>query len=277
MSTRRTLALAITLTLVGLDPAFGARFQSFSGNNRNAPTFTRPSGAGPGLGSTVHYRSQKFQLLSPSECTIYSAQDYDGYLHLYENSFNPNSPLTNLIDGDDDAELGIGTSRIPSDRDQDAIDLDAGIYFLVSSGFNSSSEGSFQNFLQCDNQVQPIQGTCFFGGFPREQQLCLRDRFAVSIDNVTNHPGDGRATPVRFASDDSAFFWFFNDKNYEVMVKVLNGCAINGHYWVFIAGTTNQGHRIRVGDVTDNTVLTYTRFEGPPAEAINDTLAFDCP
>ena len=278
MTLRKVLALVVGCVLLGAVPSLADGYQSFAGNNVGAPTFNRPSGAGPGLsGVQAHYSAQRFLLLDDSVCTIYSTQNYDGYLHLYDGSFSPTSPLTNLMDGDDDAELGVGTSRIPSDLDANSVALAAGYYTLVNSGFGSSSEGSFQMHVQCNGNVQPIQGLCYFGGYPREQQLCLNDRFGVKIDNVTNHPGDGHATPVRFGSKDSAFFWFYNDTNYEVIVKVLDGCAVNNHWWVFIAGITNQGHRIQIGDVTDGTIRTYTRTEGPPAQAINDVNAFDCP
>ena len=277
---RKTMAMVLLFAAASLvaGVASADRFQSFAGNTVGAPTFHRPDEAGP-LTSTdlVHYRTQVFQLLTTSSCTIYSAQDYDGYLHLYRSSFNPASPLTNLVDGDDDAELGVGTSRIPNNLNTDSISLAAGVYILVTSGFSDSSAGSFQNFIQCDGDVQPLHSACYFVGYPREQQVCLQDRFAVKIDQISNHPTDGRGTPVRFGSTDSAFFWFYNDKNFEVMVKVLNGCALNGHWWVFFAGTTNQAFRLQVGDAGSGHVNTYNRFLGPASPAETDTEAFPCP
>jgi len=278
MRLRKAFALAVGCLFLGVVPSLADTFQSFAGNNIGAPTFNRPIGAGPGLsGQIVHYSAQRFVLTADTNCTIYSTQNYDGYLHLYQGSFNPASPATNLIDGDDDGELGVGTSRIPRDLDVNSVALTEGFYTLVNSGFFPTSEGSFQMHVQCNGDVQPIPSTCYFGGYPRDQQLCLNDRFGVKIDNVTNHPGDGHGTPVRFASKDSAFFWFYGDTNYEVVVKVLYGCPVNGHWWVYIAGLTDQGHRIQVGDVTDGTIRTYTRTLGPPAPAITDVNAFDCP
>jgi hypothetical protein len=32
---------------------------------------------------------------------------------------------------------------------------------------------------------------------------------------------------------DTGYFWFFEDTNVELVVKVLDGRAINGHTWVF--------------------------------------------
>lgn len=271
-----TLAGALLLAAAG--PAAAERFQSFAGNTAGGPFFNRPNETPAPTGISVRYRTQVFHLQSSARCIIYSAQDYDGFLFLYRAPFNPVSPLTNLVAADDDtAEMGIGSSRL-------GVLLDAGTYVLVTAGFNSDDEGPFQNFLQCDADedasevgVQPLHGSCFFAAYPRDKQVCLQDRFAVKIDQVTNHATDGRATPVRFGSTDSAFFWFYNDRNFEVMIKVLDGCDINDHWWVFLAGITNQGHRIEVGDSSTQAVQPYTRALGPPAPAETHTSAFPCP
>ena len=129
-------------------------------------------------------------------------------------------------------------------------------------------------------RVQPAHGYCgiSFVGIPQEQQVCLQDRFLVAIDQITNHATDGIGTPVRFGSTDSAFFWFYNDSNFEVLLKVLNGCGINNHWWVFFAGTTNQGYRVRVADALTLQVKAYLRPLGPASLTETDTSAFaTCP
>lgn len=244
--------------------------QVFTGNTRGGPTWNRPNSVGTVVtGTSVAYRVDTFTLLDDARCIIYGAQDYDGYLHLYMSSFDPLDQLTNFVAGDDDGDLGIGTSKLED------LDLMAGFYVLVSSGFSNTSAGRYQNTIHC-NLAQPLHGGCSFSAYPRDQQTCHHDRFAVRILNVTNHPSDGRATPVRFGSRDSAFYWFFNDTNFEVQIKVLNGCAINGFWWVFFAGTTNQGHRIQVGDAITQLVRTYDLALGPPSPARTDTQAFPC-
>jgi hypothetical protein len=268
--------------LVSPEPVRADRSQSFTGNTKGSPDyFNRPVGDGTGglNGKVLPYHAQSFRLLADASCVIYSTQDYDGYLFLYR-TFNHKEPLADLIDGDDDAELGSGTSRIPHDLNVASIALEAGNYVLVNSGYTFSDEGAFQNFVSCNGDVQPLHGSSLYGfaGIPFQQQVWLHNRFVVAIDQVSNHPGNGIATPVRFGSSDSAFFWFYNDTNFEVQIKVLDGCAINGHWWVFFAGTTNQAHRVRVADSLWNQIETYTRVLGPPAPAITDiTTAFRCP
>jgi hypothetical protein len=40
-------------------------------------------------------------------------------------------------------------------------------------------------------------------------------------------------------SDKSGYFWFFDPASTEVSLKILDGTAINGFYWVFVASSNN--------------------------------------
>lgn len=275
MTHRTVLTLVCALALLAPAAAQADFYQTFGGANNGQPMFNRPNTACGATGTSVRYQAQTFILPQDANCTIVSAQDYDGYIHLYAGGFNPNNPTVNCLTGDDDGELGVGTSRIPADLNTNSIALTAGLYTLVSSAFSGSGVGSFQNTIHCNN-AQPLQGTCFFNATARDQQTCHHDRFAVRIINITNHPGNGVGTPVRFASSDSSIWWFYNDRNFEVMLKILNACAINGHYWVFIGALTNQGYAVQVGDVTTQQVNTYSNTLGNRAAAVADTQAFDC-
>jgi hypothetical protein len=53
---------------------------------------------------------------------------------------------------------------------------------------------------------------------------------------------------VPFSSADSGLFYFFNENNWEMLVKVVDGCAFNNHYWVFAAATTNIEYVLTVTD-----------------------------
>jgi hypothetical protein len=282
----RLRVLAALLGLAFVASSAQADFnQTFSGTVGNGPTWNRPIDDGPTLrdSDSQPFSAQRFFLGAPSECRIHSTQTgFDGYIHLYQGSFNPASPLTNLLGGDDDNNtpgqgMGVGTSVLPDPSDgagEPTMNLALGNYVLVTSGFDADEEGSFTNYIQCSTG-QPVQGTCTFSGFARQNQICLQNRFAIRIINVTNSQS-GVATPVRFGSEDSAFFWFFGDQNYEVVVKVLNACALNGRYWVFDAGLTDQGYRIEVRDTVGNSTKAYTNTLGNRAPATTDTNAFSC-
>ncbi len=52
------------------------------------------------------------------------------------------------------------------------------------------------------------------------------------------HGGSGAGQGVALTSD-SGYFWFFNSANIELVVKVLDACTVNDHFWVFAGGLTN--------------------------------------
>jgi len=267
-----------SIALCAMSPAFADFAETFDGALAStSPQFDRPGGGGPGTTGPVYYDVQGFYLGSDSSCYVVGAQDYDGYLDLYAGSWDPAFPLTNLIAWNDDGLLGIGTSFLPSGAD--SIALSAGAYYLVTSSFDSLATGSFQNTIHCDG-AQPTQGISgtYFPAVPVEQQVFLGNAFPVYIAWQTNG-ASGTATPVRSGSIDTAKFWFFNNTNWEVMIKILNACAINGHYWVFFAALTNQGFTVHIGYPFTMTPLEYdySNAIGHPADTVLDTNAMPCP
>ena len=128
------------------------------------------------------------------------------------------------------------------------------------------------------SNVQPLHGACAADtlGIPDEREICLGDKFKVAIDNVSGPAPDGLATPVRAGSNDTGLFWFYNDRNWEVMVKVLRACPINGHWWVFAGALTNQRYTIKVFNTSTGQVKTYPNALGVRAAAVADTTAFPC-
>jgi hypothetical protein len=117
----------------------------------------------------------------------------------------------------------------------------------------------------------PPAGNCV----PDLETFCFQNsRFAVEMDWWTSdgRSGAGKAAPER--TNDSGMFWFFDPGNREVLVKVLNGCAVNDHVWVYAASATDLGYSIRVTDTTTDVVREYQKEDGLPAGAITDAKAF---
>jgi hypothetical protein len=59
---------------------------------------------------------------------------------------------------------------------------------------------------------------------------------------------------------------------------VLDGCALNGRWWVFAGGLTNVGVTLTVTDTQTGEFRTYTSPIGVPFAPLQDTTAFaNCP
>lgn len=97
-------------------------------------------------------------------------------------------------------------------------------------------------------------GTCE----PDDRTLCLLDsRYAVSID--WNEP-DGTprtAAVVHAGTNNSGLFRFFGRDNWEVLIKILDGCASNGNVWVLGASATDIDHRITIVDTVTGVARRY--------------------
>ena len=109
----------------------------------------------------------------------------------------------------------------------------------------------------------------------RKTSRCLRkSRYEVAVDWFGAGGASGAGTVVHAGTDDSGLFRFFDPDNWEVLVKVLDGCAVNGHVWVFAASTTDLGYAIRVTDTTDGEQRLYRNEPGRPAAGVTDVRAF---
>ena len=105
--------------------------------------------------------------------------------------------------------------------------------------------------------------------------LCLADsRFEVTVDWSTAGGGEGPASTVPGGTNNSGLFYFFDPANWEMLIKVLDGCAINGHHWVYSAAATDLGLDITVTDTATGAVWPYAKEPGPPAPAITESEAF---
>lgn len=173
------IALSVCVTL----PSQAATV-SYSGDTTNAPTFNRPLTEGfeggtnqPTAlslkGTAVPYYNQSFFVDTTGSYDIVGSQNFLGIQFLYQNNFNPNTPLVNLLSGNDpfpdENNSGFsGLSLIANNQ-----------YFLVTTGFDNSNNsfGTFNNTITgtgnitliSDSATVPepslIVGTAIFGIF----------------------------------------------------------------------------------------------------------------
>ena len=113
---------------------------------------------------------------------------------------------------------------------------------------------------------------------PGPDALCFQDFRFKATATWTTPGGTGPARSVAGASNASGNVYFFDPENWEILVKVLDGCAVNGHYWVFAAGATDLGWDLTVEDTESGEIWSMSNPLGQRAPAITDTEAFaTCP
>lgn len=99
--------------------------------------------------------------------------------------------------------------------------------------------------------------------------------YEVSMCYRTPQGDEGQAKSGIWASGESGLLWFFNRDNAEVLVKVLDGCAVNGHRWVFVAPVTDLEFNLWVTGPTGRR-WTHSNRQGVTASTKSDTSAFSC-
>ncbi len=102
---------------------------------------------------------------------------------------------------------------------------------------------------------------------PSFGQVCVSGgRFSIRVTH------GGIVSTVRTWTGPSAAFSTYSSSNWEVLAKVLNGCSINGHYWILSAGATDVAYTLKVKDFDTGIERTYANASCP----VIDTVAFDC-
>jgi hypothetical protein len=136
---------------------------------------------------------------------------------------------------------------------------------------NKSVDGRFSaTFPAVKQWLQPgAAGPCVANA----TTLCLNGgRFRVTVFFATSEGASGAGMGIPLSSD-SGYFWFFSAANIEMIVKVLDGCGINSHFWVFAGGLTNVGTTLLVEDTATGASKTYTNPVGNPSQPLQDTQA----
>ena len=109
-------------------------------------------------------------------------------------------------------------------------------------------------------------------GSPTE--LCLGGgRFLARVEWEDPRTGDSGVGFMSGLTEDTGLFWFFRPENLEIMVKVLDGRAVNGHFWVLFGMLSDLELSLTITDVVTGVTKVY---ESPPFEQTSaaDVRAF---
>jgi hypothetical protein len=148
--------------------------------------------------------------------------------------------------------------------------------------FNGYSQTPDANQCSCAGNPPAAGGACGSSApqacVADAQTACLNSgRFKVQATFDAGSRGAGAAQATN-RSSDTADLWFFSSANVEAMLKVLNGCALNDHYWVFAGGLTNVAVTLTVTDTATHITKTYQNPANTAFAPIQDVTAFaTCP
>jgi hypothetical protein len=271
-----TLALVSAVWAVSAAPLQAGASFAFYGTNVGGPTFNRPTGNGSSLtGKITRYSVQPFFLNSSGSCIIDGVQEggFDGVIYLYRGVFDPAAPLVNFVAASDNSPRGPGFSRIEGASLQSSQN-----YYLVTTGNEAPSTGTFSNFISCTGATRILVGDGTLPATDGRYGELKNGRFRVSATwrNFAGQTGNGTFVPL--GSEETGVFWFFVPSNFELMLKVIDGCGTNNRYWIFFAALTNVEFHITVRDTWANVERTYDNALGVSAAAITDTTFFEtCP
>ena len=175
----------------------------------------------------------------------------------------------------------VGGGRVVLLGDVDMIS-DYGLYTFSDSIFSP-------NDLLLGNVIAWLAGESSSGAcLPSATALCIDDlpgdgrfRITVSYDTVLGGGLSGEALAVPLAAvgaDQGGLFTFFDPTNPELLLKVLNGCAITGHYWVYFSAGTNAGFVLTIEDLVlgGSPPYVYTNLDLTAPPAIQDIYALPC-
>jgi hypothetical protein len=177
--------------------------------------------------------------------------------------------------GTGDVDLYVRLGAPPTTAQFDAASANAGSLEAVT--INSPRAGTWYVGLRARSpytgvtlQAGSLRGVCL----PGDTSLCVNGgRFKVE---ATWRTRDGRAGAGHAVAltPDTGYVWFFDPANVEAVVKVLDGCAVNGKVWVFAGGLTDVQVDLTVTDTRAGTVRTYHNPQGTAFQPIQDTSAF---
>ncbi len=123
------------------------------------------------------------------------------------------------------------------------------------------------------NCTESATNVCLQSGrFKVEGRVSYRDHKTGNY--VDNQKAKVKKAMLNGTNKTSSLFYFFNETNPELLIKVVNACGVNGKYWVFGSAATDLDYSVIVTDNATGVTLPYYRNARDPL--INDTGAFPC-
>ena len=129
-------------------------------------------------------------------------------------------------------------------------------------------------FSAYSNEARVVTGAVPGPCVADAETLCLAGRFSARVAfkglDGLSRPGTVMPTP----SGGSGLFWLTTPESLELLVRVADGCAANGRFWLYTGPATSLGFVLTVTDTETGKVRVYFNPQGTQAAAVADLGAF---
>ncbi|HSG40144.1 MAG TPA: hypothetical protein VLE27_10945, partial [Thermoanaerobaculia bacterium] len=87
-------------------------------------------------------------------------------------------------------------------------------------------------------------------------------RFRITVEFLDPRDGQTRQATAIPLTGDTGAFWFFDSRNIELMIKVLDARPVNGHFWIYYGALSDVRYKITVTDTLTGEKKTYENAPG---------------
>ena len=112
---------------------------------------------------------------------------------------------------------------------------------LLVSSIETTHQGTWRRLVRTLRRACAPHELCLQNGAIRVALQTEDPRIEVESERVVS----ATALPL---SDETGAFWVFRDSNVEAMVKVVDGSALNGQWWLFVASLSTLPLELSVLD-----------------------------
>lgn len=148
----------------------------------------------------------------------------------------------------------------------------------MSPNRDSSGRLRIQQVLRSLGAVAALAAVSQTGANAQPTSVTLLTDYSVSVEYTDGH-GTANGIDLRIISlpgDDTAGFAFRDPRDAEVLVRLLDGCSVNGHLWFLATSLTDTNYTIRLVETSSGAERTYTNPAGSRSR-FADTTSFPCP
>lgn len=120
----------------------------------------------------------------------------------------------------------------------------------------------------------------YITGYPGNNLSQVEMAYVVNTVEGGGSSGNGQEIPLnRLGVTHGGLFWFFGADSPEVVVKILNPCVFDTHFWTFVTANTNVGFTITIVDTATSHTFSITNpdLNAAPPVQVTGHYPLTCP